>query len=252
MEAKQFGVFYIPRVDINTKKINAVEIAPYWKHPQRGVLHYQHFSSISADVDMGRKLFEWLFTVGLHQFRRLNKASSLKLVFNLEFQLFSQGYLIEKIQTLLQQYNIPGDCIELDLNQLPFDGNIDLIESCMDNLKAFGIRFGLNGFGSELTSLLNLQRLPIETLKLDKRLIKTIHKNSEDARLVKAIIDFAHTIDKKVIADGVLSKAQLVMLQRAGCDQCKGQADIGVLSFKQLQQRMQKASLQTIDSVSTN
>jgi diguanylate cyclase (GGDEF)-like protein len=244
MTAKQFGVFYIPRVDISTNQINAIEIAPYWKHPEKGVLHYQHFSSISADREMGKKLFEWLATVGMYQFSKLSRSKDIKLVFNLDFHLFSQGQLIQTIENLLSKYDIDGKSIEIDLNQVSIDNNIDIIESCMDNLQALGVSFGINGFGSELSSLLHLQRLPINVLKIDKRLVKTVHKNAADAQLLKAIVEFSHNIGKTVVAESIQSKAQLSMIQKLGCDQCKGQAVIGILSFKQLQYVLQGRNYQ--------
>ncbi len=236
MADKQFGVFYIPRIDIRTNKIAAIEIAPYWKHPEKGVLHYHQFSSVSADKEMGGKLSEWLLSVGLYQYSQLKKTIPLKLVFNIELQHFSHGKFTETIKSLLRKYNIDGESIELDLNQIAADKDISIIESCMDDLQAIGIDFGINSFGSELSSLLHLQRLPVSSLKLDKRFVKTIHKNTDDAKLYKAIIDFAHSLEKTVIAEGVQSKIQLRMLEKLGCDQCKGQAALGILSFKQLQQ----------------
>ncbi|MGH1485215.1 MAG: diguanylate cyclase domain-containing protein [Cellvibrionaceae bacterium] len=244
MAAKQFGVFYVPRVDIKSNQITAIEIAPYWKHPEKGVLHYQHFSSISADREMGKRLFEWLCAVGLHQFSKLQYAENVKLVFNLDFHHFTQGQLIQSIEKLLKKYNVSGERIEIDLNQVSIDSNIDVIESCMDALQALGIHFGINGFGSELSSLLHLQRLPINTLKIDKRLVKAVHKNAEDAQLLKAVIEFSHRIGKKVVAESIQTKAQLAMLEKLGCDQCKGQAAIGILSFKQLQHALKKHAVQ--------
>jgi diguanylate cyclase (GGDEF)-like protein len=244
MAAKQFGVFYVPRIDIKTNKIKAVEVAPYWKHPEKGVLHYHQFSSVSADKEMGRKLSEWLLTVGLLHFAKLGQPSSIKLVFNMEFHHFSYGQFIKTIEHLLTKYKVSGEAIEFDLNQISMDKNSDFIEACMDNLHGLGIKFGVNGFGSELSSLLHLQRLPIETLKLDKRFVKTIHKNTEDAHLCKAVIQFAHSLGKKVVAESIQSKAQLAMLERLGCDQCKGQAALGILSFKQLQYVLQGRQLQ--------
>lgn len=239
MKEKQFGVFYIPRIDLSSKEIVAVEIAPYWKHPQKGVLHYHQFSSINTDKEMAHKLSEWLLAVGLYQFSKLPASANIKLVFNFEPHYFSSKDLTSDLNGLLDKYNIDGEKIEFDLNQIIADNNLDIIESCMDNLSALGISFGINSFGSELSSLLHLQRLPINALKLDKRFIKTIHKNADDARLCKAIVDFAHSIDKEVIADGVKTPLQLSMLEKLGCDRAKGPAVMGILSFKQLFQKVQ-------------
>jgi len=237
MKEKQFGVFYIPRIDLRTREIAAVEIAPYWKHPQKGVLHYHQFSSISTDKEMAHKLSEWLLSVGLHQFSKLPLNQTIKLVFNFEPQYFSNKGFSVNLNALLKKNNIRGEQIEFDLNQIISEGNLDIVETSMDDLRALGISFGVNSFGSELSSLLHLQRLPISTLKLDKRFIKTIHKNTEDARLCKAIIHFAHSIDKIVIADGVKTALQTSMLKKLACDQTKGPAAMGILSFKQLHQK---------------
>ncbi len=237
IEQNQFGVFYIPRIDLFTNKIAAVEIAPYWKHPRKGVLHYHQFSSISSDREIGTKLANWLLSVGLYHFSKL-ASPSIKLVFNLEPQYFSNPNFILNLKSLLKKYQIPGSQIEFDLNQIISENNLDVIESCMDNLRAFGISFGVNSFGSELSSLLHLQQLPIKTLKLDKRLIKAIHKSTEDARLCKAIISFSHSIDKIVVADSVKTNIQLSLLKKLHCDQAKGAAAMQILSFKQLYEKL--------------
>ena len=244
MAAKQFGVCYVPRVDIKNNQITAIEIAPYWKHPEKGVLHYQHFSSICADNEMGKRLFAWLYAVGLHQFSQLDHAKDVKLVFNLDCHHFTQRQLNQSLEKSLKKYNVSGECVEIDLNQVSFENNIDLLESSMDNLQTLGISFGINGFGTELSSLLHLQQLPISTLKIDKRLVKAIDRNAEDAQLLKAVIEFSHRIGKKVVAESIETKAQLATLEKLGCDQCKGQATIGMLSFKKLQQALKRYSVQ--------
>lgn len=244
MAAKQFGVFYIPQLDLQTRRITAVEIAPYWKHPEKGVLHYQQFSSISTDKEMGKKLSEWLVAVGMHQFKKLADTEHLKLVFNIDFHHFSQGQFTQHIETQMHRAGINGNRVEFDFNNLVLDGSIDIVESCVDSLQALGMRFGINSFGSKSSPLVYLQRLPIDTIKLDRYFIQTAHKNAEDAQLLKAIINFAHNLDKTVVADGVQTKAQLAMLEQLQCDRCKGQAALGILSFKQLQYLLQGNSLQ--------
>lgn len=246
MDTKQFGVFYIPRVDLRDNSIAAVEIAPYWKHPKRGILHYHEFSSINSDRELSHRLSEWLLSVGLFQFSKLNNKRRIKLVFNLESHYLLGPNFSMEVKNWLKKFNIDGSIIEFDLNQILSDNKLGIIESCMDSLQALGVTFGINSFGSELNALVHLQNLPINTLKLDKRFIKTIHKHPDDARLCKAIIDFAHGVDKNVVADGVKTEFQLSVLKKLGCNQAKGPAAKGILSFKQLRQLLQTENTQLL------
>lgn len=248
MKQNQLGVFYIPRIDLRTKNIVAVEIAPYWKHPKRGVLHYQHFSSITKDNEMYSQLSDWLLNVGLYHLKKLKTLSHFKLIFNFDSHYVSNTQFIQKLSQLVQKYNLNGNQIELDLNQIFIENNLDIIETCMESLHDQGVNFGLNGFGSELSSLIHLQKLPINSLKLDNRFIKNLHKDANDARLCKAIIDFAHGIDKTIVADGVKTSLQLSMLAKLKCNQAKGPAAMGILSFKQLQEKLLKQSNKIVTS----
>ncbi|MEO0442994.1 MAG: diguanylate cyclase [Pseudomonadota bacterium] len=238
ISTKQFGVFYTPRIDVDNGHIAAIEISPYWKHPKKGVLHFQHFSSVVADEQMGFKLSRWLLNVGFMQFGKLIHHSDVKLVFNLEFEHFFQDETIQLVEDLLNKHTIPGDRIEFDINQFTIAKNMDLVESSMEKLQALGVDFGINSFGAQSSSLLHLQRLPITALKLDKHFIQSIHKRSEDALLLKAVIDFSHYLDKTVIIEGVQTKSQLMMAEKLGCDQCKGPGALGILSFKQLHAKL--------------
>jgi diguanylate cyclase (GGDEF)-like protein len=237
MKKKEFGVFYIPRINLKTKKLAAIEIAPYWKHPTKGVLHYQYFSSVSKDKEKGKKLFNWLFNMGLHQFMRLHNKQGIKLVFNVDIEHFSEGQFIQMVRQLLNEVGDVSKFIEINFNQAEISShNLEAIETYIDNLSVLGVSFGLNGFGGEFSSLLHLKTLPVKTLKLDKRLINTAHIDINDAMLVEAVIHFAHELEKVIVAEGVHTQAQAIMLEKLGCDQGKGQAVQSVMSFKQLYQ----------------
>jgi diguanylate cyclase (GGDEF)-like protein len=247
MKKREFGVFYIPRINLKTKKLAAIEIAPYWKHPTKGVLHYQYFSSISKDKEKGKVLFNWLFAMGLHQFSRLHNKQDVKLVFNVDIEHFAEPDFIKMVRKILEDAGPISSCIEINFNQPETNPhNFEVIETYIDNLSSLGVSFGLNGFGGEFSSLLHLKSLPVTTLKLDKRLINTAHIDINDAMLVEAIIHFAHELKKVVVAEGVHTKAQAIMLEKLDCDQGKGQAVQGVMSFKQLYQYLLEQQVEEV------
>jgi EAL domain-containing protein (putative c-di-GMP-specific phosphodiesterase class I) len=100
--------------------------------------------------------------------------------------------------------------------------NIELVELCMRPLAHLGCRFALDDFGTGYSSFLQLQRLPISTIKVDKQFIDDMATKKQDASLVQAMIQLAHSLGKTVIAEGVEAPAQSVLLDQFGCDESQG------------------------------
>ena len=89
--SKQLGVFYMPRMNTQTKIIEAFDVLPYWRHPDKGILHYQYFANIFQDKGMGKKLMEWLLSVGLHQWGKIQPCGHIKLAFRFDYAHFSNA-----------------------------------------------------------------------------------------------------------------------------------------------------------------
>jgi EAL domain-containing protein (putative c-di-GMP-specific phosphodiesterase class I) len=111
----------------------------------------------------------------------------------------------------------------------------DLVKQTMDALGCLGVRFSLDDFGTGFSSFVHLSSLPIALLKVDKSFVSGMEQRPENSKLVHAMINLAHNLDLKVVAEGVETPEQLALLRDFGCDQVQGYLISRPLPLEQLQ-----------------
>ena len=245
LATNQIGLYFNPRINCVTDKIDAIEVNPYWMHPEKGLLEYEQFLWNGLDNDIAGRFTEWLLVTSFEYFKKLNITSSTKLVFNIEFQgLFSTNFP-QMLEAKLNKYELSGQQIEFDLSQVALDKHQKLVNNCLTKLQNMGVTFGINHFGSEELSLLLLKELPINTLKLDSAFLPEITNGSdaEDTLLVKALIDFAHSLGKQIVIEGLHSQLPVKDIKELGFDLYKSVFSVDAQSLVKLTGVMDNANL---------
>lgn len=141
---------------------------------------------------------------------------------NLSFRQFQDSYLARTIERLIHQFEIDTAMLEFELTETALFSDETHVQQSIEALSALGIDFSLDDFGTGYSSFSLLQKLPVTTLKIDKSFIAGVPGNADDEEIVRAIINLAHNLKKKVIAEGVETKSQLEFLIRQNCDQVQG------------------------------
>ena len=126
------------------------------------------------------------------------------------------------IGDILSASGIARGLLELELTESSLMSNSQAAVQTLNDMKAFGIRLSVDDFGTGYSSLAYLKRFPLDALKIDREFIRDVTSDADDAAITMAIINLAHSLKLKVVAEGVETDAQLAFLRARGCDEIQG------------------------------
>jgi len=219
----EITLFYQPQIDIKNNKIIGLEALARWKHRKHGYIPPNVFVPLAEESGMIEEFNECIFRLAFAQIRDWKeKYPNIKVSINLSPTFLKQDGLIIKIKKLMNQYSILPKNIEIEITETAIFDDIEKSIIILRQLQDIGVSIALDDFGSGYSSLTNLQRLPIDVLKIDRGLIKTIGSCEDEAYVLKLIVQMAHHLGLKVIAEGVETKEQLQVVYKNKCDYVQG------------------------------
>lgn len=235
LASNQIGLYFNPRIDTATGNIIGIEVNPYWSHPEKGLLEYEQFVWHGLDNNVAGRFTEWLLATSFEYFNKLNIADGTKLIFNIEFQGLSSANFPNIVEQHLEKYQISGSRLEFDLSRVVTSEHTNILESCMHRLQTQGVTFGVNHFGTDEMSLGYVKSLPVSVLKLDKSFVTDMNDDVKDTLMIKALVDFAHSLSKQVAVEGLHSELPIEMIKDLGFDYYKSVFSVDALSLVKLQ-----------------
>ncbi len=224
IRAEEFVVYYQPRIDINTGEVRGLEALLRWNHPEKGLLYPDSFMDVAEDTGLIVPIGYWVFHRACEDLLELQRQgqSHISMAINLSIRQFNDDKLVERIATIVKELGVDAADIEFELTETVVMENIDRVALCMRALSQLGCQFALDDFGTGYSSFMHLQRLPISVLKVDKGFVAEIARKKEDATLVSAMINLAHSLGKTIVAEGVEDREQFELLKSFHCDQVQG------------------------------
>jgi EAL domain-containing protein (putative c-di-GMP-specific phosphodiesterase class I) len=141
---------------------------------------------------------------------------------NVSVRQFIQKNLVDKIAKIVQETGANPELLELEVTESFAMHDIVATTQRLEELRALGVHIAIDDFGTGHSSLNYLKHLPINTLKIDRSFIKGCDQSRQDAEIVKAISVIAHSLDLKVVAEGVETKEQLKYVEELECDLVQG------------------------------
>ena len=213
---------YQPKIDLATRRTTGVEALVRWQHPTAGLLMPAAFMPEAARSELIEPLTNWVLDAALHQQRDWCDAGiDVTMAVNISTRNLTRGgTLPDTVAQLTDTWNItPGTLIlELTENAL-IDAEGPVI---LELLHAMGERVAIDDFGTGHSSLVYLQRLPIDEIKVDQSFVINLATVASDAVIVRSTIDLAHNLGLTVVAEGVEDEDALAMLVEYGCDTVQG------------------------------
>jgi diguanylate cyclase (GGDEF)-like protein len=224
LRKQQFVLHYVPRVDVESGKVIALEALLRWDKPGVGIVNASDFIATAEETGIINALGYWVIRQACNDLKLLQSmwGERLMMAISLSVRQFKDDNLVHEVARIFADNEIqPGD-IEFEITETAFAENIELISLCMRPLSFFWIDFLLDNFCAGNSSLLHLQRLPISTVKIDLRFLQELNRSHTDKRLVSAMITLAHNLGKLVVAEGVETKEEKEWLKDMGCDLMQG------------------------------
>ena len=203
--------------------IQGVEALVRWQHPRRGLLQPHQFLGAVEEYGLMTRLTDFVMTEAVRQVGQWrDRGLHLEMVVNLSPRLVTDCAFPERLAVLLREHEVPAQQLVLDVTESPSTIDRDLLLNVFTRLRILGIGLSLDNFGTGLSSLTELYRLPFSEIKVDHSLIADTQRESEAKVIVQAIIDLAHALQLNVCAEGIETRQMLEFVRAAGCDTAQG------------------------------
>ncbi len=235
----EFVLYYQPIVSPKTGRLRGFEALIRWFRSEGGLIFPNEFIPIAEETGLIIPIGEWVIQHACMFNKQLLDAGFGELIIsvNISVAQLRRRNIIDTLKNALLESGLPATCLEIEVTESVLIESFDATHEFLTEVRGLGIKVALDDFGSGYSSLSYLQKLPIDSLKIDRQFIKEITQEKEENDLTPAIIDLAHKLGLKVIAEGVESELQLDRLARNDCDYFQGfllskpMAEAAVLGF---------------------
>lgn len=224
LKAQQFSLYYQPIISLNAQKISKAEALIRWNHPQHGMVYPDDFIHLAEESGLIIELSDWTFDQAIHDLKQIHQTidASFQLSINVSPFQFSQPESLMRLIDKLQQANIPGHHICLEITEsLLLEPSINVINT-LNALNKVGINFAIDDFGTGYSALAYLKKFNIDFIKIDKSFVQNLEYGNYDETLCAFIIQMAHKLDIQLAAEGVESEKQYAILKGLRCDFVQG------------------------------
>lgn len=224
LEREEFQVYYQPQVDLRTGKIVGAEALLRWQHPEQGLVSPGKFIPLAEENGLIVPIGEWILMAACRQTKIWKTISlpNLRISVNLSARHFGQQNLSQRLVHILEETGLEPKYLELELTESIFIENPEATIRMLNEIQTLGAKIAIDDFGTGYSSLSYLKQFPVDTIKIDKGFIDSIITNSKTAAIAAAIIQMAHELNMKTIAEGVETEAEFAFLRQRQCDEFQG------------------------------
>lgn len=225
IEKEEFVLYYQPIIDLSNGKLIAVEALIRWQHPTRGFLTPYHFIDIAEKSGQISKIGKWVFEKACGQLKNWQENDiELKMSINLSGKRLFDENLIEDMKKTLKENDLKKGSIQIEITETAVMKNIHLAIELLHKIRDLDIQIALDDFGTGYSSLTYLQIFPIDVLKIDKEFISNISiaGMEKENNIINAIINLAHSMNLKIVAEGIETYDQAEYLLINDCDYGQG------------------------------
>jgi len=219
-----YAVYFQPVVDAATGSIVGVEALVRWIREDGSLCSPVDFIPIAEETGLIVPLGRWILAYSLAEVKKWHDQGypSISLSVNISERQFRDPDIVNMIGDMLTQTHFPAEKLNLELTESILMQDISRANQTLDGLKQLGLNVSVDDFGTGYSSLAHLKRFAIDILKIDRSFVSGLPHNKHDVALTKAIIGLAHTLDLKVIAEGVELASQAEFLHQQGAEMCQG------------------------------
>ena len=223
LERNELVVYYQPKADARSGRINGMEALVRWQHPTRGLISPMEFIPLAEETGQIIPIGEWVLRTACAQAKAWLEAgmSDFNMAVNLSGSQL-QSEFAELVETVLRETRLDARHLTLEITESVLMEHARETVATLQKLKAIGLRLEIDDFGTGYSSLAYLKRFPVDALKVDRTFIRDVTDNPDDAALVTGIIALAHSLRLQVVAEGVETQEQLDFLASRDCDCVQG------------------------------
>ena len=194
-----------------------------WEHPQLGMIQPQGFIPLAEQTNLIKPLTHWVIGAALKQCREWrDRGLDVRVAVNVSTRSLLDRQLLDEIDAALTRWDVPPSALQVEITETKIIADFGRARSVLHALRRFGIRVAIDDFGTGYSSLAQLQQLPADEIKIDKRFVRNMEHDDNDAAIVRSTIGLGRNLSLDITAEGVESEEVCERLEQLGCDYVQG------------------------------
>jgi diguanylate cyclase (GGDEF)-like protein/PAS domain S-box-containing protein len=224
LEQGEFEIFYQPKVNITTWKIQGMEALLRWQHPELGLVSPATFVPIAEENGLIVPIGEWVLETACTQNKAWQDAlqPDLRVAVNFSARQFQQFNLVQMVANCLERTGLAPKYLELEITETTAMQDVDYTTKVLRELQNMGVQIALDDFGTGYCSLNYLKKFPLNILKIDKSFVSELTTDPCERAIANAVATLGRDLNLSVVAEGVETKEQLDCLRSLHCQEIQG------------------------------
>ena len=220
----EFELHYQPQVRTDNGALAGFEALVRWRHPQRGLTGPDEFVAFAESRGMITAIDRWVLREACRQASAWHALGlpRVPIAVNMAAQEFLHPDLASEVAAVLAETGLPAPLLHIELTESTLIHSDAQVQQTLQALRQLGVELAIDDFGTGYSSLAYLKRYPIQQLKIDRSFIVGLVENGDDRAIVAAIVQLAHSLRLRTVAEGVETQAQFAQLQALGCEMVQG------------------------------
>jgi diguanylate cyclase (GGDEF)-like protein len=247
LELRQFELNYQPIVEVGSGKITACESLLRWRHPERGLIPPMDFIELAESLGLIIPIGYWVIEAACME--AASWPVKLRITVNLSPVQFRDENLFDKLTEILQRTQLPPNQLVFEITEGVLLEDSSHVVGIMNRLRALGIRFSLDDFGTGHSGLGYLRHFPLDAIKIDKIFVRDMEHQAEARAIVVALLTVATALGLEVVAEGIETAGQLAALRQLGCRFVQGYFTGRPKTQREIREILQMASQEKQESV---
>lgn len=245
VQEDELRLFYQPKIDFQTGRMQGVEALIRWQHPDHGLLQPEKFIRVAEESNFIIPLGHWVLETACRQIRQWQDARlpRFSVAINLSSKQISDDSFLDHLKSVLRRTGADPGLLELEITESMVMEDPAKSALLLANLRGLGVKLSIDDFGTGYSSLSYLKQLPVDTLKVDRGFVKDLPHNRDDLAITRAVIAMAHSLSMRVVAEGVEDQKQFDLLKLEGCDEFQGYLCRPAVTSKELEQLVHRHGL---------
>lgn len=232
-------VAYQPKLDLSSKRIIGAEALARWTHPEKGPIAASEFVAAAEQHNRIGKLTDFVLEKAVAAAAQINRHGvDFDIAVNLSARLLTDKGFTLRLSALLARHSLAAKHLTLELTETATLTDSGEGLDMMTRLRDLGVNIAIDDYGTGLSTLDYLKKIPANEIKIDQSFVKGIVDNRSDRLMVQSTIGLAHSLGRKVVAEGVEDRDILSLLQEMSCDIAQGFAIGRPMSLDSLTKRI--------------
>ncbi len=224
LERNELMLWFQPKLDLASGTVTGVEALLRWQAAELGMVSPAKFIPVMEETGLIGQVGEWVLNAACRQYRDWAREGlgHLRVAVNLSVRQLRQPGFVAMVEGMIADAGIPADAIELEITESMIMNDTEHAVATLKQLSAMGVKLAMDDFGTGYSSLSYLKRFPVDSIKIDGSFIRDIATDTDDHEIIRTIITMGHSLRRRIVAEGVETREQAVILKRLGCDEIQG------------------------------